>query len=80
MVCDFGQFLSIYLHCTTSIIIMPFYGCFVIFFIIKKGMSPISLLNPISYLCLCFTTRPDIIKVFKFLQMKDFKNIIGYRL
>ena len=32
------------------------------------------------YWCLCFTTRPDIIKVLKFLQIKDLKNIIGYRL
>ena len=32
------------------------------------------------YWCLCYTTRWDIIKVLKFLQMKDFKNIIGYRL
>ena len=30
--------------------------------------------------CLCLTTRWDIIKVLKFLYMKDFKNIIDYRL
>ena len=32
------------------------------------------------YLCLDKTTRWDIIKVLKFLQIKDLKNIIGYRL
>ena len=30
--------------------------------------------------CLYNTTRWDIIKVLKFLQIKDLKNIIGYRL
>ena len=30
--------------------------------------------------CLCYTTRWDIIKVLKFLLMKDLKNIIDYRL
>ena len=30
--------------------------------------------------CLCLTTRWDIIKVLKFLQMKVLKNIIDYRL
>ena len=32
------------------------------------------------YECLFRTTRWDIIKVLKFLQIKDLKNIIGYRL
>ena len=32
------------------------------------------------YWCLYYTTRWDIIKVLKFLQIKDLKNIIGYRL
>ena len=32
------------------------------------------------YWCLYRTTRWDIIKVLKFLQIKDLKNIIGYRL
>ena len=32
------------------------------------------------YCCLRRTTRWDIIKVWKFLQIKDLKNIIGYRL
>ena len=32
------------------------------------------------YECLGYTTRWDIIKVLKFLQIKDLKNIIGYRL
>ena len=32
------------------------------------------------YGCLRWTTRWDIIKVLKFFQIKDFKNIIGYRL
>ena len=30
--------------------------------------------------CLWYTTRWDIIKVLKFLQIKDLKKIIGYRL
>ena len=32
------------------------------------------------YWCLYRTTRWDIIKVLKFLQIKDLKNIIGYRI
>ena len=32
------------------------------------------------YWCLYYTTRWDIIKVLKFLQIKDLKNIIDYRL
>ena len=32
------------------------------------------------YWCLWWTTRWDIIKVLKFLQIKDLKIIIGYRL
>jgi len=32
------------------------------------------------YWCLYYTTRWDIIKVLKFLQIKDLKIIIGYRL
>ena len=32
------------------------------------------------YWCLCRTTRWDIIKFWKFLQIKDLKIIIGYRL
>ena len=32
------------------------------------------------YFCLDYTTRWDIIKVLKFLQIKDLKIIIGYRL
>ena len=31
------------------------------------------------YECLGYTTRWDIIKVLKFLQIKDLKNILGYR-